>query len=254
MGSRWNHEKLNHQVRASRSKGDTTRDELPLRNFANWEELRLGRHKGKTIPQLMFEDLSWFSWAYGEGVFLYYVPRYDEETRNLEVLTFAQQAYSVGERAKHIVKRGYKCAHIVDEDGVYAEFVVIKDAKSAVDMVKLKPGSKLVRVTRELDLTIPLEFANSKLGFEHLVRCFRKSFLPRSHPSNHPEDNFFRDRRNFNMDAIKEFRTLVPNPDDAELLKEKYFEKQKREGRSLGLENLTCTRGDRRNRYGKKAA
>jgi hypothetical protein len=33
-----------------------------------WTELNRGRHKGRTLPEVMFRDPDWFYWAYDEGV------------------------------------------------------------------------------------------------------------------------------------------------------------------------------------------
>lgn len=34
-----------------------------------WTELNFGKHKGKTLPQIMFNDPDWFYWAYEQKVF-----------------------------------------------------------------------------------------------------------------------------------------------------------------------------------------
>ncbi len=34
-----------------------------------WSELGFGKHRGKTLPQVLFTDPDWFFWAVEEGVF-----------------------------------------------------------------------------------------------------------------------------------------------------------------------------------------
>jgi hypothetical protein len=34
-----------------------------------WSKLWFGRHKGKTLPQVVFKDPDWFFWAVGAGIF-----------------------------------------------------------------------------------------------------------------------------------------------------------------------------------------
>src|SRR5687768_3385119 len=34
-----------------------------------WTELSFGKHRGKTLPQVLFTDPDWFFWAMEEGVF-----------------------------------------------------------------------------------------------------------------------------------------------------------------------------------------
>jgi hypothetical protein len=35
----------------------------------NWTTLNFGKHKGKTLPQVIFDDADWFFWAYEEDLF-----------------------------------------------------------------------------------------------------------------------------------------------------------------------------------------
>lgn len=35
----------------------------------SWSVLNFGKHKGKSLPQVVFQDLDWFFWAFEEGVF-----------------------------------------------------------------------------------------------------------------------------------------------------------------------------------------
>ena len=35
----------------------------------NWSPLRFGRHRGKTLPQVLFSDPDWFFWAYETDAF-----------------------------------------------------------------------------------------------------------------------------------------------------------------------------------------
>lgn len=34
-----------------------------------WTKLNFGKHKGRTLPEVMFRDPDWFYWAYDEGAF-----------------------------------------------------------------------------------------------------------------------------------------------------------------------------------------
>jgi len=34
-----------------------------------WSVVSFGRHRGKTLPQIVFHDPDWFFWAYEQGVF-----------------------------------------------------------------------------------------------------------------------------------------------------------------------------------------
>lgn len=34
-----------------------------------WSPLRFGKHEGKTLPQIILSDPSWFYWAFGNSIF-----------------------------------------------------------------------------------------------------------------------------------------------------------------------------------------
>lgn len=34
----------------------------------NWTTINFGKHKGKTLPKVIFDDPDWFFWAYGNKV------------------------------------------------------------------------------------------------------------------------------------------------------------------------------------------
>ena len=44
-----------------------------------WAVLKFGRHKGKTLPQVLFSDPDYFFWGYENGVFTKDLPEESEE-------------------------------------------------------------------------------------------------------------------------------------------------------------------------------
>ena len=42
---------------------------LERKLFMAWTKLRFGKHKGKSLPQVLFADPDWFFWAIDESVF-----------------------------------------------------------------------------------------------------------------------------------------------------------------------------------------
>ena len=59
-----------------------------------WSELKFGRHKGKTLPQILFSDPDWFFWAIDDNVFQNKGSLYSEakdldyKARNIKNLPF----------------------------------------------------------------------------------------------------------------------------------------------------------------------
>lgn len=56
----------------------------------SWTVLGFGKHKGKTLPQILFNDPDWFYWAYEEEVLKGKIPHSEiqeiyEKSRNIKI-------------------------------------------------------------------------------------------------------------------------------------------------------------------------
>ncbi|HEV2392687.1 MAG TPA: hypothetical protein VG146_10030 [Verrucomicrobiae bacterium] len=126
-----------------------------------WLELTFGKHKGKTLPQIIFSDPDYFFWAMEEGVF--------HHKGGLE-----RQAQEIYRKATSI-----KVPALGDEEHV-AEYAVHPGMRGCVG-IELVPcsrpqhqGSTQTFRKPVIDMSVPRQLADyDKLGYRIFIRSLK---------------------------------------------------------------------------------
>ena len=150
-----------------------------------WSEIPFGKHKGMTLPLLLFRDAGWFFWAIANDVFRGYL---------------AQEAEDIYQKATNI-----RIPKSCGKD-VVVEYIYHPHAGTFVDfkiVPEAQPFSTNVHVRSEvIDMSIPHRIAGGrpdKLGYKFFVQCLKFYFFgSRSHRINRTRaESFFNDRTKF---------------------------------------------------------
>jgi hypothetical protein len=124
----------------------------------HWTTLNFGKHKGKSLPQVLFSDPDWFFWACNEGVF---------ETRSLlrrEAATLLSRATSI-RIPKVLPGRNVVEYMLYPNSGKFSGFEIVQKSLPAHD------GSTQTLRSDHIDMSFPCRLANyDKLGCAILVR------------------------------------------------------------------------------------
>ena len=147
-----------------------------------WRVLRFGKHRGKTLAQVLFADPNWFFWARGSGVF--------------QCGAHSDEADFLARRARRV---------LVPRDGAPGRVVYFLDASSGkladVD-VNADPGAEelCVRVSEFLSFEMAYIInAHDKVGSQILVREIKATVFGSAscRVTRERADQFFSDDRNF---------------------------------------------------------
>jgi hypothetical protein len=149
----------------------------------NWTPLNFGKHEGKTLPQVMFEDADWFFNGYKGGYF-----------NN----GYRYQAHAIYSRSRSIRvpqvagKRMLAEYMIHKPNGKFGTFRLIEDG----------PGLQHLYTMPVIDFYIPKSLANyDKLGYENFIFAL-KGILLNDHSrymSKKACEEFFNDDGNFDL-------------------------------------------------------
>jgi hypothetical protein len=130
-----------------------------------WSILTFGKHKGKSLPQILLSDPDWFFWAAERDVFR---GRFAEEASLLEY----------GGCNIKIPKpnpQEWCVRYYTDRNGRFAGFDLIELATNPLQLDSIE-------IWREdrLDLSVPRRFKSyDKLGSRLLIRQFKEYFFDR---------------------------------------------------------------------------
>jgi hypothetical protein len=159
-------------MRPAKANGKNTNN-----NVSIWKRLPFGKHKGKTLPQVICVDPSWFLWAVRESVFKY---RHDHEVaildRRIRGIKISKQ-----HPEKWVVEYSY------DSDRRFMEFDIVR----RTDEPYLKHKSQ----SACLDLSlVQVRYAREWRNF---IRDFRKHFFGGKNLTKKRCERFFSDRSHF---------------------------------------------------------
>jgi hypothetical protein len=146
-----------------------------------WTTIGFGKHKGKTLPQLIFDDADWFFWAYEEDIFKGALGREVREVyRRARAIRIPQQ-----NGKKMLVEYRFE-----PRSGKFATMFLIPD------------GIIFERqtVSSVIDLYVPRSCKpKDKRGCKNLVLAFKEIYFGnQSHRlSKQAREDFFSDDRNF---------------------------------------------------------
>jgi hypothetical protein len=225
MSQRLNHDKVNMQKRIARE--STLYDYDPARATSDdedyhsgpekWLPMRIGKHKGKTLPQIVFKDPSYVVWLYQNDVLL------PEIYKNEYQYHIAHQLEVIHNRMTRIKPpTGCKFAIVIDDASVFRKFIALRKGQSPKK--PLKSGWKIVQRLDLLDIGILSRFKNPKRGFERMCRCLTKYCFGDADAEIDAKacEKFIEDDAKFDLRGIKSNKWLELGPDDRAALDERY--------------------------------
>lgn len=123
----------------------------------SWTVLTFGKHKGRTLPQVVICDLPWFYWAIEDNIFKDKGKLFDE----------AQELYSKTKKIRISQNGGKK---------LYADYITYKNKLHAMEIVSNdRPVDIDIRRKNHIDLSTSREIdKNDKKGCKILVDDFKK--------------------------------------------------------------------------------
>lgn len=140
-----------------------------------WTKLDFGRHKGKTLPQVMFADPDWFFWAYSEKVF---------DKKSSAIKKESEEIYKKSRNIKipHNSNNDKEIEYILNyPDFIFANFQIVDKSKP------MHEGSSPTIRSNHIDMAFPREqkrydkkgcklFINSlkPIFFDNSVKVFNK--------------------------------------------------------------------------------
>jgi hypothetical protein len=149
-----------------------------------WAKLQFGKHKGKTLPQVLFTDPDWFFWAYDEeGV------RERLGAEGAELYRRATRILIPQEGPEELVAE-----YVIHPDGTFADLNIIPKSRPAHE-----GGSPTVRYTY-IDLSFPRRLRGyDKLGCKMLVAALKGVYFgdTKARMTQQRCEKFFEDKKNF---------------------------------------------------------
>ena len=159
--------------------------------MTDWTVLLFGKHKSKTLPQVLFADPDWFFWALEKRVF--------EGKGKLE-----QEAKILARRARRIRIPGngdgerYEAEYITHPPtGTFSKVVMVPASRPE------HQGSSSVFRARYFDLSVPRSISTyDKQGYASMVRSFKFYLFGASsyRMTRKRSEEFFSDPSNFEGD------------------------------------------------------
>lgn len=149
----------------------------------SWTILGFGKHKGKTLPQILFNDPDWFYWAYENDVLKGKIP-------HCEVQGIYRKSRSI-----KIPQKDYHAEFVFDGiRGVFADMKLVPS-----DRPKHVGTSQTKRLDR-IDMAL-IRFAKEydKLGYNLLIPILKKILFGDSklRMTKKRAEDFFNDSSNF---------------------------------------------------------
>ena len=151
-----------------------------------WSTLSFRRHKGKSLPQIMFQDADWFFHAYENGYF-----------KN----GLASEAHEIYRRARSI--------KVPQRDGrkMLVEYIIHSDRNSrsngkfgTMRLIAEGPGLANLNVAKSIDFYIPRSYARrDKIGYKNFVSSLKVILFgnPSKRMNRKACEDFFNDNSNF---------------------------------------------------------
>ena len=150
-----------------------------------WSTLRFGKHKGKTLPQVVLSDPAWFFWAVGSGLFR-------------EPLV--EEAQDIAYKATHIKipkpdPDNWRIKYQFTYDHKFIDLTIIPATTADV-------GANHAMIGASLDLSLIRRLQTyDKFGYRILLAKFRDYFLGGSKLTKERCEHFFSNRGQFFSDG-----------------------------------------------------
>ncbi|MGG4219448.1 hypothetical protein ABEW32_14600 [Paenibacillus jamilae] len=149
----------------------------------NWSVLGFGRHKGKTLPQVLFIDPDWFFWAYEKDVLKGKIPESE-----------IQDVYEKSRNIK-IPQKNYHAEFVYDGiRGVFADLNLVPEDRPK------HVGSSITQRLDRIDMAL-IRYAKKydKRGYELLIPSLKNILFGKSSAriSKERAEKFFDNSDNF---------------------------------------------------------
>jgi hypothetical protein len=146
-----------------------------------WSTLQFGKHKGKTLPEVVLNDPDWFFWAVGHSIFRDQI---------------AEQAQDIARKATHIKipkpdPDNWRIKYQFTYDDKFMDLTIIP-AKTA----DIGPSHAMIGTYLDLSLIRRLQ-TYDKFGYRILLAQFRDYFLGGSNLTKERCEQFFYNEANF---------------------------------------------------------
>lgn len=154
----------------------------------SWKTIKFGKHKEKTLPQVLFTDPDWFFWSMDKGI-------WKNKDSSLQ-----EQFYFIYERAKKIAIPDN------ENDDLIVEYNLFNGSVYGFDIVKKDTprhtGSTKTFRDPLLNLGIPRnQKGYDKQGYKHFISDFKSKILKNSkiRLTKKVCESFFEDESNFEL-------------------------------------------------------
>jgi len=131
---------------------ETVLQVLPC-NRMIWTQISFGKHKDKTLPQVMFNNADWFFWAYENRCF-----------KN-----------GLAHQAREIYRRS-RCIRVpeIDNQERVVKYEIYKSKFQTMCLIPNIPGMQGENVSRLIDFYTPKKYAQyDKTGFNNFVHALK---------------------------------------------------------------------------------
>ncbi|MBO6701102.1 MAG: hypothetical protein JJ921_02100 [Pseudomonadales bacterium] len=168
---------------------------MSSRYAEEWLPMCFGKHKGRTLPQIMFVDADWFYWCVEEGVFKNSQPEVRRQARRIYDCS---RSIAIPERlGRDMVVEHYLHPY----DGYYDHFNIVPRT--------LPPHVGESRTYRSdvIDMHAPREHHSmDKLGFRNFIWSLKSEFFddPSYVMNKKRSEAFFNDLSNFRLPSDRE--------------------------------------------------
>jgi len=154
-----------------------------------WTELWFGKHKGKTLPQIMFTDPDWFFYAYDKKYFV------DKGKLPIEANEIFKKATSI-----KIPQTGHQ--RLVAEYGIHPVTNDFCDLEIVPENRPLHRGSTEVFRKDVIDMSVPSKIKDyDKLGCKLMIKALKFHVLGNTKLTMTRKrcEDFFNDNANFDL-------------------------------------------------------
>ena len=152
-----------------------------------WTAIGFGKHSGKTLPQIIFNDADWFFHAYEKGYFKG---------------VLAQEAHELYRRARSIKVPSRNGQKMLVEYVIHRDLQSRKEKFGTMRLIADGTGLERLIVSPRIDFYVPRSYAQyDKTGYKNFVSLLKAIlFGDPSHRMNRRAcEAFFNDDDNFNL-------------------------------------------------------
>jgi hypothetical protein len=136
---------------------------LRRNRFMQWSEVNFGKHKGKSLPQILFNDADWFFHAYENGYFSG---------------VLAQEAHELYRKARSIPVPQRDGQQMLVEYVIHQELRTENQKFGTMRLIGDGPGLERLFVSSSIDFYLPRQYAKyDKTGYKNFVFALKMIFF-----------------------------------------------------------------------------